>query len=408
MRSIILTFRTIFSLTGLVLLPAAGPAFAQGNREAVTEISFNLSGVYEGNVARASDQIAQLRGLEQEDFILSPSVSIDIVRMIGTSQLELRGQLGYSFYSKNSELDRERIGLIARAEVPLGPCSVGPEVGLQRRQTDLRDIAFLPGVGANLVTNTETVQTYGMSLACGRDPGLRPFAGIEYEDADNSAALRERSEYKATTYRAGLRYSSAALGEVSLFGSRRDTDLPVAAFGAGGEPGHRFDEVGIEFKRDIGSRVEATASLSYGRLKSDNIFIDQFKGLVWDVSLTALVGANLRVTAGTGREVGSSLASDAGFVVSTPHRVRLEYAFSDRARFDLSGTINKRRYGYDANANPLAITNETQRRIEGGLTYDLGRRFNVRLSGGHEKRSANGTLFDYSASFAGASIGLRF
>ena len=408
MRSIILTVRTIFSLTGLALLPAAGPAHAQSNRDAVTEISFNLNGVYEDNVARASDLIAAQRGLEQKDFIVSPTVSLDIVRMIGTSSVELRGQLGYSFYAKNSELDRERIGLRAKGDVPLGPCRVGPEVGLQRRQTDLRDIAFLPGVGADLVTNTETIQTYGVAIACGRDPGLRPFVGIEYEDADNSAALRERSEYESVTYRAGLRYSSAALGEVSLFGSRRDTDLSVAAFGAGGEPKTKFDEIGVEIKRDIGSRVQATASLSYSRLDSDNVLIDEFKGLVWDVSLTALIGANLRVTAGTGREVGSSLASDAGFVVSTPHRVRLEYAFSDRARFDLAGSIIDRRFGFGSNTSPLAITNETQRRIDGGLTYNLGRRFNVRLFGGYEERNANGTLFDYGASFAGASIGLRF
>lgn len=403
-----LTIRTIFSLTGLVLLPATCPVLAQGNRDAVTEISFDLSGVYEGNVARAPDQIAQLRGLEQKDFILSPTLSLNIARTIGTSQVELRGQLGYSFYSKNSELDRERIGLRAQAEIPLGPCSIGPEIGLQRRQTDLREISFLPGTGANAITNTETIQTYGMSLACGRDPGLQPFAAIEYEDADNSAALRERSDFKATTYRAGLRYSSAALGEVSLSGSRKETDLSVAAFGAGGEARHRFDSVGIELKRDIGSRVVANASLSYSRLDSDNILIAEFKGLVWDISLTALVGANLRITAGTGRDVGSSLSSDAGFVVSTPHRVRLEYAFSDRARFDLSGNINERRYGYGANADPQAITSETHRRIEAGLSYDLGRRFKVRLSGGHERRNANGTIFDYGASFAGASIGLRF
>jgi hypothetical protein len=95
-------------------------------------------------------------------------------------------------------------------------------------------------------------------------------------------------------------------------------------------------------------------------------------------------------------------------VVTTPHRVRLEYAFSERARFDLGGTISKRRFGYSAAPGPNAITNETQKSIDGGLSYDLGRLFNIRLFAGHEERNANGTIFDYDANFVGASIGLRF
>lgn len=407
MRSIILTVRTIASLTGLALLPA-GPALAQGTTEAVTEISFDLNGVYEDNVPRSSDALAQQRGLEQEDFILSPTVSLNIVRLIGTAEVAVRGQVGYVFHANNSELDRERIGLNAQAEVPVGPCRVGPEVGFQRRQSDLRDIVFLPAVGANAIQNTETVQSYGVSLACGRNPGLQPFGGVTFEKADNSSALRDRAEYEATTYRGGLRYVSAALGELSLFASRKETELSPLAFAQGGDPSYRFDEISIEFKRDIGSRIQATISAGYGRLDSDNIFVNSFKGLVWNVELSALIGANLRVTAGTGRDVGNSLASDAGFVVTTPHRVRLEYAFSDRARFDLGGAITKRRFGYSVAPGPNVITNETQRSIDGGLSYDLGRLFNIRLFAGHEQRNANGTLFDYDANFVGASIGLRF
>lgn len=408
MRSLFLTVRVIASLTGLSLLPAASPALAQGGSKSVTELSFDLNGLYDSNIARSSDQLAQQRGLERQDFTLSPTVSIDLQRSIGTAELALRGQLGYVFYAKNEELDRERIGLEASARVPLGPCQIEPTIGVQRRQSDLREIVFLPAVGSNAIRNTETVQTYGVGLACGRNPGLQPFVGIDYERADNSSDQRLRGEYETTTYRGGIRYTGAALGEISLYGSRKQTDLPPAAFAAGGDTSYNFDEVGIEAKRDIGSRIQATASAGYGRLDSNNLFIQSFEGLVWNVELSALVGANLRITGGTGREVGNSAASDAGFVVTTPHRVRLEYAFSDRARLDIGGSITKRRYGYDVLPDPRSITNETVRRLDGGVRYDLGRRFTVRLSAGHERRSANGTLFDYSSTFAGASIGLRF
>jgi hypothetical protein len=407
MRNTILTVRSIASLTGLVLLPAAGPAFAQSATEPVTELSFDISGVYDDNLARSSDFLALQRGLSQDDFIVSPAVSLNIIRPIGTAEVALSGQIGYVFHSKNSELNRERIGLNGRGRVGLGPCQVSPEVDFQRRQSDLREIVFLPAAGNGSIKNTETVQSYGATIGCGRSPGLEPFAGVTYEKASNSSAIRDRAEYNSLTYRAGIRYSSAALGELSVFGSRKETELSPLAFGAGGDPEYRFDEVGVSFKRDIGARIQATASVGYGKLTSDNLFVDSFKGVTWDLSLNALVGANLRVTASTGRDVGNSLSSDAGFVVTKPHRVRLEYAFSDRARFDLSGGITTRRFGYTVVPSPNAITNETLRQIDGGLSYDIGRRMKVRVFGGYEKRNASGTLFDYSASFAGASLGIR-
>lgn len=408
MRSIFLTIRGVASLTGLALLPAAGPAFAQGASGSVTEIAFDLRGVYEDNAARSSALLAQQRGLEVEDYIVSPSVSLTLARMVGTAEVQLSGRLGYVFHANNSDLDSERIEVAANADIPVGPCRITPEVGFQRRQSDLRDIVIVPDPLAPQVANIENVQRYGVTLGCGRTPGLAPFAGITYEKADNSSAQRERADYSATTYRGGLRYSSPAVGELSLYGSRRITELSPIAYAAGGDTDYAFDEVGLEAKRDIGSRVQATASVGYGRLDSDNLFVQSFKGVVWALDLTALIGPNLRVLAGTGREVGNSLSSDSGFVVSTPHRVRLEYAFSERVQFDLGGSITKRRYGYDVVPSPQTITNENLRLIDGGIRMDVGRRLKLRLFAGHERRNANGTFYDYKANFAGVSLGLSF
>jgi len=408
MRNTNVRFRTFASLSGLALLPCAETALAQGNGEPVTEISFDLSGVYEDNIARSSDLLSQQRGLNRSDFIVTPSVSINISRQIGSAQVSVAGQLGYVFHAKNKDLNRERIGVSARAEVPVGPCQISPEVSLQRRQSELSEIVFLPPGGTGSIKNTQTVQSYGVTIGCGRDPGLQPYGGVTYERADNSSLVRERAEYSATTYRGGLRYNSAALGEISLYGSRKVTDASALAAPPGTNNDYRFDEIGAEFRRDIGSRIKATASVGYGKLTGDSAFIDGFSGLTWNLELSALVGASLRLTASTGREVGNSLASDAGFVVSTPHRARLEYAFSDRARLDAGVAIIERRFGYSTAPVLNAITDENRKIFDGGFSYTLGNRINLRLFGGHERRNANGTIFDYRASFAGASIGFRF
>lgn len=411
MRSVVVradgSRRCIYGLSGLML--AAGPqlALAQGSSSNIMDLRFDLSAVLEDNIARSSDALAGQRGLEPEDVVISPTLTLNIVQQVGAVELGLAGSVGYRIYSKNEELNRESIALSARARFQLGPCRVDPTVGIRRGQSDLGDIVFLPTPGADSTKNVETVQSYGIDLGCGRNPGLQPFAGISYERADNSNPLRERAEFDAVTYRGGLRYVSDAVGEISLFGSRRSVDLsPLAAATSGSS--YRDDRVNLQLQRDIGTRIKTAALVGYSRLSSDSPQIDEFNGLVWDIQLTALVGPNLRLTAGTGRQVGNSLASDASVVVSKPHRVRLEYAFSDRARLSAGAGLTERSFSYATPPGPLVITRERRQTYDAAMAFDIGQRFELRLFGGHERRNANGDIFDYSANFVGASIGLRF
>ena len=370
------------------------------------ELRFDLSTIYEDNIARSSTVLAGDRGLEPEDVVISPTVTLNIVRQVGTVELGVSGSIGYRFYSKNDELNRESIALNARARAQLGPCRIDPTVGFRRGQSDLGDIVFLPTPGEESTRNIETTQTYGIDVGCGRNPGLQPFIGVKYERADNSNPLRERAEFDAITYRGGLRYVSDAVGEISLFGSRRNVDL--APFVAGGEaPSYRDDRVNLELRRDIGTRITTTAVVGYSNLTSDSALVDEFSGLVWDIELSALIGPDFRISGGTGREVGNSLASDATFVVSKPHRVRLEYAFGDRVRLSAGVGLTERSFGYATVPGPLVITDERRQIYEGALAFDIGQRFQLRVFGGHERRNANGDIFDFTANYIGASIGLR-
>lgn len=399
--------RTLAGLSGATICAGSEVAFAQRAVTPITEIRFDLAALGEDNAARSSRELSAQRGLERSDAVLTPAVNIVLVRPVGRGSVSVTGQLGYSFYARNDQLNRERISVAANADVPVGPCRVGPSIGLQRRQSDLGDIVFAPGVAVGTAGNAETIQRYGVTLGCGRNPGIQPFIGYSYERADNSNALRERAEYNSNSWRGGLRYSSPAVGDVSLFASRREVELSPLALGGTNDPSYRNEEAGIEFRRDIGTRIRTSATVGYSRVRSDGDVVDEFDGVTWNVELSALIGADLRLTAGTGREVTNSLASDAGYLITKPNRVRLEYAFSDRMRLDAGAQFTDRRYIYGLDVPLGAITDENRRTFDAGLSFDVGRRMNFRIYGGHERRNANGTIFDYRANSIGVSLGIR-
>jgi hypothetical protein len=406
MRNAVVPIRHAAGFSALLLLPLTpGTAAAQGST-LIPEITIDVSGVYEDNFARSSDQLAAQRGVDPSDFVVTPSIALNFNRQIGRAEVSLTGTLGYVFHARNSDLNRERIGLSAAGEMPVGPCQIAPTASIQRRQSDLRDIVFINGLGINNAKNTETVQSYGAAIACGRRQGIQPYVAINYQRADNSNPIRERAEYDATTYSGGLRYSSPVVGKISLFGSRRVVDQSPLAVPVGTETSYRFDQVGVEVQRDIGTRITATGSVGYGKLSSDSVLVDRFSGLTWDIELSALIGTSLRLTAGTGREVSNSLASDAGFVVTTPKRVGLAYAFSERLRFQAGAEFTKRRFGYSQLAVPNRIVEEDRQTYDASVSTTLGRLLKLRIYGGHERRNANGTIFDYRANFIGAAIGL--
>ncbi|NJS13570.1 MAG: outer membrane beta-barrel protein [Sphingopyxis sp.] len=407
MRNLSVDFRSVAGLSGLILLAGPQAALAQKKMEPITELRFDLGATAESNIARSSALLAQQRGLERDDFVVTPTVNLNLARQLGRAEVMVNGQLGYSFHAKNTELNRERIGVNVSAELPLSICRISPTFGIQRRQSDLRDVVFVPNVGVENAKNAETTQRYGITVGCGRSPGLQPFVGVDYERADNSNPLRERAEYDATTLRGGLRYASPALGEVSIYGSQRSVDLSPVGAPVGTDNSYRFEQISADFRRDIGTRITTKASLGYGKISSNNALVSGFSGVVWNVDVSALIGASMRLAVGTGREVGNSQSSDASFVVTKPHRVRLEYAFSDRAHFDGGLLYTQKRFGYRGAQPVLAITNEERQLYDAGLALDVGRNLTVRVYGGHERRNANGTFFDYRASFAGASLSLR-
>src|SRR6185312_2337342 len=130
------------------------------------EITTSLSARYDSNVARASDEIAQKRGIKPADWLLSPSINIQLDKALGSQSIYFNGDVGYDLYARNHVLDRERILL---------------DGGARLHHSDLSEI-----VDAATAKNTENVRKIALDVQCGGPIGIIPFAGASRTWASNS------------------------------------------------------------------------------------------------------------------------------------------------------------------------------------------------------------------------------
>src|SRR5690242_13118414 len=98
-----------FVLAALGLSSGFDMAAAQNPNR--TDVRVDSSLRYDSNVARSDDATAALRGIQPEDEIFTPGVSVDVARVLGGQSVFLQGALSYNFYAHNSKLNRERLVL---------------------------------------------------------------------------------------------------------------------------------------------------------------------------------------------------------------------------------------------------------------------------------------------------------
>lgn len=394
----------VSAVLGAVLAPTS--AIAQSAGAEVNSISFDLEARYDSNIARSGEARAAARGLEREDIRLSPTVTLDLARNFGRNRATLAGLVSYDFFTRNNQLNRERIALDGGLTVQAGPCEVDSGISFSRRQSDLGTIAFFANAPLINVKNTETVQNYRAELGCGSVYGLRPYVGIGYERGDNSAAIRERADFNATRYSTGVSYVSPTIGEISLFASRRDVNLSGLRL-AGNPDSYRQTNYGVSYSRSLGTRLQLSAEVAHSDVNPRGPGGGGFSGLTWNLRGTVIAGTRLRVTAAVGREITNNLSSDATFVVSSPYSLRAMYAVNESLELSGGASITRQRFRY-TNAPGLIFLERDRREIyDAGLTYKFARRLRARVSGGYETRSANDAFFDYNSTFAVASIGLQ-
>lgn len=390
---------------GAMLAPFVfAPATAQGSSQQRTTVELGIFARHDSNIARSDEARAALRGLERSDERISPTLTVEIYRPVGQSSFSLVGDVGYDFHASNTQLDRERIGLTGGANIVSGICGVELSGDIRRRQTDLGDLAFFNAVPVTEVRNTENVLNGRARLICGSPYGLRPFVGAEFGRGRNSNVVRDRAEYDNERYTAGIQYNSPALGQISAFVDRTDVDLIGQILPDGSENGYRTTNIGLQYQREIGSRLRAQVRVAHTDVDPRSPLVPNLSGITWNGTLTATLADRVQLRGTIGREVTNSLGSDAVYGISRTYGLSATVAVNDRLRLRAGAQISPQTFRYGALPTGQFVDNDTRRIFSAGADYSLNRRLRLTLDGGIERRNANGTFFDYKNSYVGLGL----
>ena len=391
----------------------SGPAFAQMAAPADRHIDITLQaeGRYDSNIARTSAAAAAVRGLTREDWRFTPSVAVDIGTPIGgRHSLTVVGSAGYDFHRHNKRLDRERIGVNSTLGLNLSICNTSIQGGYTRRQSELGEIGAVGG-GIQSVKNTETIRTIGSTVSCGRSFGFRPTASIQYENADNSNILRERTNRHALTYSGGVAYTHPSIGDLLVFVRRRETRFPDRPTLPGaGDEGYDVMSYGASYSRMIGTRLQGSVEATYTDVDKRGATTSggSPNGINWAANLTATVSPRLQVHAVTSRAITSSLGIDSDYNKTSAYGIDGTFTLNPRVTLNAGYSFQNRKFFETQTGFGPALTKDRVHSLFGGATYALNDRVKFGFDVGRASRAANGTFYDYTNTHAALRVSLTF
>jgi hypothetical protein len=396
-----------YAQTGQQTLASTGQTFGTSGARKI-EINAAADATYDSNVLGSRPSTAAQRGLEKDDIIIRPRVEGIIGLPAGPFQLSLSGLVGYDFYTKNSELDSERIDLQASASGHVAACGGAVNGGYSRAQSDLRDLSIEPGDPTTSSINIQTVSRISGNFYCGAAVGLRAVGSVEYRMSRNSNDRRRGSDVNNFSYSGGVMYSSPAFGEVTVFVSKskfdyidRDPLLFVSI------PDVNVLSGGVRLDRRLGARLQVNGQVTYTEVKVAGRG-KQFEGLNWDIAASLRATDSLQISVSTARQIDASTGFRSNYVQASIYSAAIDYAVTQRIRLSLSAQRQERDFDNDLVAPGIGVIDHDKfTRLSGRLSFDRSERLGFSLFTTYEKRTADLDLYDYSGLTAGAGIRIR-
>lgn len=387
----------------LALGAIASPAFGQDvHKDDVTELSLVADLTHESNIAHSDLAGANSRDLRPADERLTLGFSADVQRELGRNTLAIHGMIGYDFFRRNSDLNRERVGIETDFRIQTGPCKVNLRGRLDRGQSDLSKIYFLNQPGLASVKNTETTMTYGGDFSCGRFYGANPMIGYERSTGANSDQFRKESNYHRDHYYGGLVFDNPVIGRYTVTVDHSKISYPnrvggpLAQFG-----GFRNSALRFTGERKIGAVVTAQFGAGYNWVKPQTAGAQNFKGFSWNLAGTVIPLARLQLTLATSRAIEPSLGQEALYSIDRNYGATANFALTSRTSLNAQINYGRRSFRGSVGLFGPRIDEDRLFRAGGGVTMAFSRRLTVSAVVGYEKRNATGTVYDYGNTYVG-------
>lgn len=389
---------------GLMLGAAVLPAQAAA-QDADKKLSIGLHAALErdSNVSRTSDAQAAIQGLTPADTLFTPSVTVGLLMPVGRQSVFLNGSAGYSFYEKNTSLNRERLDFTGGVNSRFGPCATTVSGAYNRGLSRIDD--------PTLITTVENVQSTTSALlevSCSRASGLGVVFNASKDWTTNDLAVMKQSDYESISLMAGISYGRPALGNVTVFVNHDQTDYTKRLIA----DGYEMNSIGVTFERKLGARIEGTVTVAYASVEQSS-GLPGFDGAssentTYAASLSYRVSEKLNLQGAFDRSITPSSGIGRTYDLGTSYRISGEYALGERLALG-AGYATSDLESQGVLSSPLLIlTDSTTRTYYGSLRYRQSKRLSFVLNVAREERTANVPQFEYTSNRIGLTADLTF
>jgi Putative beta-barrel porin 2 len=358
-----------------------------------------LSLIYDTNALRGTFQ-----GQDSGDgnFRITPSVAVILNRRFGRTTVTASGSAGYDFNSRFKDLNQVRIAFNGSANLPIGGrCSVTPQVGYQRYQTDLADLEILRD-------NTTEFQDYTLTAACPQRVGFFPYVSVNQNTGKNSNDNREILDYRTRSATVGMNYYRPSLGTVQLLATFRRIERPNVEQVIGIEDRTSANNYGVRIERSVSPRLSAAIGLSYLTVDPNRPGVRGYDGLAYNGSVTYRPNPSWALTAFASRDARGESAISASYVLENVYRLNTSYKLSARSSID-GGLERSTRSFRGEGLFPGNLIRGGDRTNIASIRYnfDPGRVFRLSTFAAYRERDGDNDIFDYDAIVVGASVSTR-
>lgn len=399
---------------GVLIISAGGFAEAQA---APTERGISISPTvrltYDSNVLRGRETIGSGDVSGSDDVRLSPSLAVGLLYPFGRQSAFLTGSIGYDFYRKNHQLNRERISLDGGVNVK-GPASCASVLGIgySRRQSDLEDL-ILAADGATLinVVNAQETRRYSGNISCGPAIGLRPGLGYVRSETRNSGA-RIFQDIISDTYTGSLGYARPSFGQLSLYASYRNGRYPNRSLQPGvvtAIDGIKVYSGGLSYDREIGSRLGGSVSIGYTEVHPDGPQVAKFHGLSYSAAIRYQPMDRLSTSLSASRSAEQSNLQTIGYSISTAYSLSGTYRINERISAPFGVRYSTRSFR-GSEILPGALVRDRDHTFNSnlGLRFQARQRLSLGLDAAYSKRTSGSQLLGYDNKQLSATVGLDF
>lgn len=352
---------------------------------------------HDSNVVLGRNALGNAQGLTPEDVRFVPSLTVDLIQPVGRSSVFLSGDAGYTFYDKNTSLNRERLDFSGGGSTPLGPCLTTLSGDYNRGINQIDDPAIV--IDAENVRKSTRATA---SVSCGSTSGFSIVGNASQDWSRNSALSIREADYDSTTLMVGVTYRRPALGALTVFANRQTVDYKERLL----SDGYQVDAIGATFDRQLGARIQGSVTASYSMVEQDQVLLPGFPQQEQNVfsyggNLSFRASSRLALQASFNRGISPSVGVGQSYEISDRYRLSGTYSVGSRITMRAGYGRVERDPGKNALPSAFLPTESTLTNMFGSVRYKQSDHLSFELGLERDKRDTNIPLFDYTANRIG-------